>query len=124
MDFRFRTAIRRLLVNLGLRDDYDMVSCAGATMDLTNGDDGARQFILKQIRISIEKHGIQKVYIVHHLDCGAYGGHTAFASLEAEKLRHIEDMKKARDVIMSTFPELTVILMLASRSGEVAIEEV
>jgi len=63
---------------------------------------------------------------MHHTDCGAYGGHKAFANLEEEKAKYLADMEKAREVIKSVVPDLEVKFVLADikDDGSVMIEEI
>lgn len=51
MDFRFHSAIRDFLVSLGIKDQYDLVSLAGATKGLVENDPDSTAIILKQIEI-------------------------------------------------------------------------
>ncbi|MFA6098234.1 MAG: carbonic anhydrase [Patescibacteria group bacterium] len=113
IDFRFHTAIRDFLVSLGLKNNYDLVSLAGAAKGLADKDAASTQLILKQIEISEKLHGISEVYLMHHLDCGAYGGHAAFPDLQAERARQIQDMRSARKIILDKFSKLEVKNVLA-----------
>ncbi len=99
MDFRFHSAIRDFLVSLGIKDDYDLVSLAGVTKDLVDNDAAGREIILKQIKTSKQLHGIREVYLIHHMDCGGYGGHAAFADETAEKEKQLADLKTAKQII-------------------------
>jgi len=113
MDFRFHSAIRDWLVSLGLKDQYDLVSLAGATKGLVEKNAASTEIILKQIDISQRLHGISEVYIMHHLDCGAYGGHAAFNNLSSESQKQIADMQKAKAIIGQKFSGLDIKPVLA-----------
>lgn len=110
IDYRFQSAVRRFLLNRGLKNKYDLVSLAGSAKDLLGKD---KSFILKQIEISSRLHGIKEIYLVHHLDCGAYGGSKAFKDLKAEIKRHKSDLFQAKKIIHNKFPRLRVVKALA-----------
>ena len=125
MDFRFHSAIRDFLVSLGLRDQYDLVSLAGATKGLVENDPASVSIILKQIEISQRLHGVSEVYLIHHMDCGAYGGHQAFKNIQAEHDKQLADMEAAKKIIQQKFPQLTVKKILArieEKAGENVID--
>jgi hypothetical protein len=113
MDFRFHSAIRDWLISLGLKDQCDLVSLAGATKGLADRDQSSTEIILKQIDIARQRHGIREVYIMHHLDCGAYGGRAAFRGVREEHAKQVADMTAAASIIQQHYPNLTVAKVLA-----------
>lgn len=113
IDYRFRSDIRDFLISLGLKDDYDMVSLAGSTKDLVDGDPAGSEIIMKEIEISNRLHKMSEIYILHHMDCGAYGGSKSFKSKEEERIRQLEDMELARTKIAVKFPQIEVKKVLA-----------
>ena len=125
MDFRFHSAIRDWLVSQGLKDQYDLVSLAGATKGLVEKDATSTEIILKQIDISTRLHAISEVYIMHHMDCGAYGGHQAFDSLQAEHDKQVADMVAAKKIMAAKFPQLQIRNILArieTKDGQNSID--
>lgn len=117
IDFRFHTAIREWLISQKLQDTYDVVSIAGAAKGLVDGDETSKEVIMKQIDISERLHKISKIILIQHMDCGAYGGHSAFASEAEERSRHSLDLEKATKVIHEQFPNLSVVKVIASISA-------
>jgi len=115
IDYRFQSALRRFLLSQGLKDKYDLASLAGSAKDLSGKD---KSFILKQIEISVRLHGIKKVYLIHHLDCGAYGGSKAFKDLKTEIGCHKFDLLQAKKIINKKFPYLKVKLAFAYFIGK------
>jgi carbonic anhydrase len=86
---------------------------AGATKNIARPRERTdKEFALRQVRISVELHRIEKVIVMNHTDCGAYGGR---GSDEDSEWQHIEDMKTAKDAILDMFdpPNLAVNLALA-----------
>lgn len=126
MDFRLTDAINKWLEEKGIMNDCDMISVAGIAKAIAVDPQSAdAQFILKQIELSIKLHNTKTLYIMHHTDCGAYGGHKAFANLEEEKAKYMVDMEKARNTIKSIVSDLEVKFVLGDvlDDGNVKIEE-
>lgn len=114
MDFRLGSAIRDELERRGLLDDCDIVSLAGAGKAIVSGEPQSwRDTALDMVDLSKKLHGTGTLIIMHHTDCGAYGGHAAFDSIEAEREKHIADMKQAAEIVKSRQPDLNVKLILA-----------
>jgi len=113
IDFRFHSAIRDFLISNGLKDNYDLVSLAGITKGLVEGDKASTELILKQIEISQKLHGIKEVILIHHMDCGAYGGHQAFTNLQAEHDKQAQDLALAKTIIQQKFSQLEVKKIVA-----------
>ncbi len=127
MDFRFGEAIKNWLAENHLLNDCDIVSLAGAAKGLANPRSAAeKEIILKQLEISSSLHKISQVILMHHTDCGAYGGRDAFESGEAEYNQHADDMKKAKELILNKFSDLEVKTVLAKINplGQITFEAV
>lgn len=126
MDFRFHSAIRDFLVSLGLKDQYDLVSIAGASKGIADGSSDG-EVLLKQIKLSQKLHGISEVYLLHHMDCGAYGGSNVFPDAQSEKARHTQDLNAAKAKIQEQHPTLivqTFIARLESHGVHIDFEKV
>jgi len=117
MDFRLQTGIYEFLVSLGYKNNFDLISNAGSLKDLVEGDESESKKLLKDINVSYELHKVRKFIIIHHMDCGAYGGHDAFDGLEDEKIKQIEAMKKAAKIIKAKYSDVEIQMYLA-RIGE------
>jgi carbonic anhydrase len=125
MDFRLGRAIKNYLETNNLLNNADLVSAAGGVKNLVNPQSrNDADFVMRQIEISKRLHGIKKVILLSHTDCGAYGERTAFADEQAELECHIQDLKKAESLIKQKFPDLEIQLNLAkiSPDGEITIE--
>ena len=81
IDFRFWQDIQKHLAKNGLKN-YDMLAFPGASLGLSSGSNPAQKPLLNAISISQNLHGIKKVVIVDHEDCGAYGGSSSFPSFD------------------------------------------
>jgi hypothetical protein len=72
----------------------------GAAKDLT--DDTARgRALLPHIHALVEDHGLERIVLVAHTDCGKYGGRAAFAGPDDEMNCLVSDMKKAAEFLAS-----------------------
>lgn len=117
MDYRFVTTLREYLVSLGLKDQYDLVSVAGAAKNIVDPfDPKDPEFVMRQIDISVRLHSIQEVMIINHLDCGAYG--KIFKTKKEERHRHESDLEKAKAMIHEKFPQLKVRMVLTGMHPE------
>jgi hypothetical protein len=89
---------------------FDPILVAGGAKCLAGDDlESERQFVLEQVRKSIQLHGTQTVLLMLHSDCGAYGGLAAFdndTSREAEN--HRKDLHRAVDFLQAEIPELAL----------------
>ncbi len=102
MDFRFQGFFEKWLNDtLGPRN-YDRVSYAGGVKDW--------EAVFPQIEISRRLHGVSKVILVNHEDCGAYGA-------EGTPQRHADDLRAARAKVHAAFPDLEVELYYVTLDG-------
>lgn len=127
IDFRFIKKIREWLEREALLDVCDEVSLAGAVQNIVSPKNEAdKELVLRQIDIAKRLHSIDEVILMNHTDCGAYGGRSAFDNELAEQEKHELDIREARAIILSKFPELKVRLVLAKiyEEGEIEFKEV
>jgi carbonic anhydrase len=108
-DHRFDLVFQKLLKRTG-SERPDPVRIAGGAKCLASPDhESDREFVLEQIRKSIQLHGTKTVILMLHSDCGAYGGLAGFdndPAIEAE--HHRQEMHRAYDYLKSTIPEIDV----------------
>lgn len=113
IDFRFQHLVDDWIgKNLGTAD---LVSVAGSAKCII--DEESRGFLLKQIELSSNLHGIKTLIMIDHADCGAYGGSKAFNSTEDELRAHAENMRKAANVVHSQFPRLEIRLFMMDKKA-------
>jgi hypothetical protein len=72
----------------------------GAAKDLTDGTARGRA-LLPRISALVEEHGLKRIVLVAHTDCGKYGGRAAFAGPDDEMNCLVKDMKKAAEFLAS-----------------------
>ncbi|MBU1180137.1 hypothetical protein KJ885_04290 [Patescibacteria group bacterium] len=124
MDFRLHEDIKNWMQNQGILGDTDLVSVAGAGKDIINPEWPLyREYVLRQVQLSIKLHDMKRVILMHHTDCGAYGGKSAFGgSPEKEEQKHIADMQGAAALLKQKWPDLQVSLVLAKMEGDKVVE--
>jgi hypothetical protein len=73
-DNRFELGFRKFLKRIGVRFS-DPIKIAGGAKSLASPEiETDREFVLGQIRKSIQLHHTKRVILMVHSDCGAYGG--------------------------------------------------
>lgn len=106
IDYRFRPRVAQW-IHEEFNDQADLVAVAGASKSILDGP--SREYILGQIDIGIRLHGVERIHIVDHIDCGAYGGSKLHDHEDAEITFHAGQCAGAADAIREKFPQLTVL---------------
>lgn len=120
IDFRFQQPIQKFLADKGLLGLADIVSLAGSAKNFVNpAMPSDREFLMRQVDISVKLHEIEKILIVNHQDCGAYGGSKSFANFEHEEREYKEDMKALKQAILEKYPNVAVEMYIALMEGDV-----
>lgn len=105
MDYRFQSISHEWLKHQNLSGQYDVISVAGSSIGLLTDAD-QRTFILNQINMAIQKHGIERIIIFHHEDCAAIGD--VIMDTNEQTNFHWSKMYLAEKVIINHFPFLKV----------------
>ncbi|MFP4160929.1 MAG: carbonic anhydrase [Ectothiorhodospira sp.] len=123
MDFRLMDEIERYMTYRGLRNKYDHMILAGASLGaLTERYPAWNKTFWQHLEISIQLHHIHRVILLDHRDCGAYktflgDSHTETPEREAET--HAKYLKELARQIRMKQPELEVETLLMDLKGEV-----
>jgi hypothetical protein len=109
-DNRFELAFRKFLKRIGIVNS-DPIKIAGGAKCLASPEhETDREFVLDQIRKSMRLHGTDRVILMLHSDCGAYGGLAGGfggdARVEAE--RQHGELRRAAANLLAAVPGLTV----------------
>ncbi|MCL5011124.1 MAG: hypothetical protein M1127_02860 [Patescibacteria group bacterium] len=101
-DNRFTPALNEFVKNKNYQH-YDLIKVAGGAKPLATPEkEIEEEYILKQIEISLKLHHSQRIVLMGHSDCGAYGGLAAFNNDEdREKQAHIEELTKAKSFLQN-----------------------
>lgn len=116
VDFRFvEETLEWLRSNYG--SDFDIWTMPGGCKILASDDEADRRFakewLQKMAAVSCGLHGIKKLAVINHADCGAYGGRKAFGSILAEKEKHSADLKKSRTTVLEALSAVEYIPVYA-----------
>jgi hypothetical protein len=108
-DARFRRVFDAFFRHVGL-EYIDVVSVAGGGKILASPEEASdRDFLLREIATSRHLHNTQRILVMTHRDCGAYGGEARFqGDEEAEFSFHAAEHAKARTVLTAAFPDMLV----------------
>lgn len=123
MDYRLVDATARYMAARGLKNKYDHVILAGASLGATTDKypDWTKTF-WEHLDAAIQLHGIHKVIVVDHRDCGAYKlilGEDLATNRAKETTVHTTTLRTLRDRIKAKHSTLDVELLLMSLDGNV-----
>jgi carbonic anhydrase len=110
MDFRLVKDTINWMDQKGLLGDADLISIAGAGKSFLSE---YQDFLMHQLDISINKHHSKKIFLVHHVDCGAYALENTFEDEEEEFAFQLEDMDVIVKLLENTFSDIEVIKVWA-----------
>lgn len=123
MDYRLANEVVAYMDGRGLRDNYDHVVLAGASLGaLTDRYPEWGKTFRDHVGIAIALHHIHKVIVIDHRDCGAYRvflGEAAVGDAAAETASHTLYLHKLRDALKADHPELEVELGIMALDGKV-----
>lgn len=114
IDFRFQNIFNDFVNSL---KKCDRVSIAGSSKSLV--DEDTCKSVLKQIDISIRLHKINKIILLEHEDCGAYGGKAAVTNDQEEISQHSQLCVLANNLIKKHYPKLKVAFFYAKLDGNI-----
>jgi carbonic anhydrase len=108
-DHRISRALRKFLKKQAI-ERADMIVVAGGAKTLASPrNDFEQDFIIEQVRMSIRLHQTKRVMVMSHSDCATYGGLTHFkGDRAAEAAHHRTELLRARELLTSNFPHLSV----------------
>jgi len=123
MDYRLMEKIEHYMVRRGLRDKYDHIVLAGASLGAISDKypDWNKTF-WEELELSINLHHIKKVMLLDHRDCGAYKevlGEDFAKKPKAERQIHAAQLNKLREMINERYAKLEVEMLLMSLTGAV-----
>lgn len=118
MDYRFHAQLPALLsAHFGVeRFEYDSPG-VGAGGSLSLIDERSRALVLEAVQRAVALHGVKRLIIVDHIDCGAWGGSERFDNPEEEQHFHAARLREAREIASDACPELEIVLFYQDREG-------
>jgi carbonic anhydrase len=124
-DNRFEVVSRKLLKRIGIVQP-DPIRIAGGAKSLASPDqEFHRDFVLEQIQKSIRLHGTDRVILILHSDCGAYGGLAGRfqGDAEAEAAHSRGELARAAEFLRNAIPGLGVERFFLNFEGAWEVEE-
>ena len=123
MDFRLIDETERYMSRRGLRDKYDHVILAGASLGaLTDKYPAWNKTFWEHLDVAIQLHQIHKVIVMDHRDCGAYKvvlGEDFSKDRANETAIHTEKLTELRKQVNAKYPTLEVELLIMNLDGKV-----
>ena len=123
-DNRFELVCRKLLKRIGVVQP-DPIKIAGGAKALASPDEEFhRSFVMEQIHKSIRLHGTDRVILMLHSDCGAYGGLAGRfqGDAAAEADHHRAELRRAAEFLKEAIPDLTVDCYFLNFEGAWSVE--
>lgn len=121
IDYRLPGKIARYMEGRGLAANYDHVILAGASLGATNTlYPQWGQTFRDHLDLAIKLHGIRRVIILDHRECGSY--RVIFGTNLAgdeEKAQHARELHGLARHIRAIYPSLEVETLLMSLDGSV-----
>lgn len=123
IDYRFRKSLVKFLEHdLNLKD-YDHKSDGGGVQQIVE-EGMVQDWILKNFEIAFDLHNVDRVILVNHEDCGAYGGSKAHPSREKEISFHEGELKKAVGILGKKYPHKQIEGYLAMLGNEISFKKI
>lgn len=109
-DHRFDLVLRKFLKRIRVVNPDPIIVAGGAKSLASPEHEADRDFLVAQVEKSIRLHGTDRVILLLHSDCGAYGGlHKVFNGDEAAEVAHHRDeLRAAHGVLKRAFPEVSI----------------
>lgn len=95
---------------------FDFRTGVGSSKAIIASEDDRESFF-NVIRTSVKLHGIKEVWLIDHIDCGAYGGSERFHDEEIEKKFHLGKLEEASAIVQKKFPDLKIRKFYQSWDG-------
>ena len=108
-DARFELVTRKFLKKRGIWWADPLKIAGGAKVFASPAEESERTFALAQVRTSMRLHATDRVMLMVHSDCGAYGGLQAFnGDVEREAANHESELRGAAEFLKSNIPVIEV----------------
>jgi hypothetical protein len=122
IDYRLTAATTRYMTQRRMAGKYDQFILAGASLGAKNDKFPAwGTTFWEHVQVAIDLHGIRKIIVMDHRDCGAYKAILGL-DLAADPARefdvHATQMRALRADIGSRQPQLAVELLLMGLDGK------
>lgn len=125
IDFRFWSHIVEHIKNEFNISDFDFPSLPGAAKAINNKHNDSAGLAMSCIDVPVRLHNVQKIIIINHADCGAYGGRANFGhDLEAELAFHKTELQLAKDALAEKYPDKEIITLFVQFDEESSLVDI
>ena len=109
-DNRFELGFRKFLKKIGVLNTDPIKIAGGAKCLASPEQETEREFVLEQIRKSMRLHGTDRVILMVHSDCGAYGGLDGGfgGDARAEAEHHKTELERAAANLRTVLPGIRI----------------
>jgi carbonic anhydrase len=122
-DARFELVTRKFIKKRGILMVDPLKIAGGAKVFASPGEDSARRFALNQVQTSMRLHGTNRVLLMVHTDCSAYGGLAAFdRDEEREAIHHQSELRHAGDYLKENIPSIEINCFYLGFTGVWVVE--
>ena len=125
MDYRLVDDVERYMAGRKLRDRYDHVVLAGASLGaVTDRYPAWKQTFWDHLDIAIQLHRIHTVILLDHRDCGAYKvilGAEHAKDPGTEREAHATQLRTLKTQIVARHASLKVEMLLMALDGSVEV---
>jgi carbonic anhydrase len=123
MDYRLVDDLVAFMNARGLKDDYDHVVLAGASLGVVSDKFADwHDTFWQHLDVAIKLHHVEEVIVIDHRDCGAYRlalGPDAVATPDQETAAHAATLAAFAAEVHARHPDLAVETFLMSLDGKV-----
>jgi len=125
MDYRLMDDVARHMTDIGLTEGYDHIVLAGASLGaVTHKFPAWNQTFWEHLQIALKLHGIKRVILLDHRDCGAYKvllGPAHTRTRDLERREHEKQLTQLAGQIRKKHPTLIVEAKLMDLDGKVEV---
>lgn len=108
-DARFELAMRKFLKKRGIGWADPLKLAGGAKAFASPASESDRTFALNQVLTSMRLHDSNRVILMVHSDCGAYGGLQSFGGdTEREAANHEAELRHAGEFLQNSIPDVAL----------------
>lgn len=123
MDYRLTNEVEAYMTARGLRDKYDQMILAGASLGALNDRYPVwSQAFWDHLDLAVQLHHVHRVICIDHRDCGAYKllmGEAAAKDPQTELNTHVKQLYAFRSAVVARHPHMEVEIALMNLDGTV-----
>src|SRR3989344_2172283 len=125
IDFRFNQQVITELRRRGI-EAFDLKCDAGGVKYLIALDKPAvRDWIMENIEIARRLHHVERIVLINHYDCGAYGGNATWSSDEEQFEHHAAELTEAKRFLSDKLPGIQTLAFFAEMNqNTVSLREI